>query len=147
MSKIRVYTLLTARGIGITLILALLWGCSHIEKTDSLFGKPNSLIPIPFQFISKKGPVETYTVYPSGMSYRGRLLNGMRDGYGIQYRLDGTRYEGEWKEDRFHGVGRYYDKDGNFFEGLWSGGKYQHEIEPLRNEIKTKQLFDQSNPH
>jgi hypothetical protein len=32
---------------------------------------------------------------------------------------DGSRYEGEFKNDRRHGQGTYYDANGNATTGIW----------------------------
>ena len=41
------------------------------------------------------------------------------------YYLNGSRYEGEWKDDKYHGVGILYDEEGNEQYGRWIDGAYQ----------------------
>jgi hypothetical protein len=41
----------------------------------------------------------------------------MRDGYGVQKWLDGSIYEGNWKEDKSHGYGKLIHSDGNIYDG------------------------------
>ena len=41
------------------------------------------------------------------------------------YYLNGSRYEGEWKNGKYNGIGTLYDADGNEQYGLWVDGVYQ----------------------
>ena len=43
----------------------------------------------------------------------------MRDGWGIEDFIDGRRYEGEWKENKYCGRGTLTRKDGEVIEGIW----------------------------
>ena len=51
-------------------------------------------------------------IYPNG-KYIGEFKNGMRDGKGIFYFLDGARYEGDYKCDKREGKGIIYYSNGN----------------------------------
>ena len=42
---------------------------------------------------------------------------GKRDGYGKQNWLDGSRYEGQWKDGRAEGHGKLCHANGDIFEG------------------------------
>lgn len=33
--------------------------------------------------------------------------------------MDGSRYEGEWRDDRANGYGKLYHADGDIYEGSW----------------------------
>ena len=43
----------------------------------------------------------------------------IRDGRGIQIWLDGSRYEGYWKNNKANGHGRLIHADGDVYEGEW----------------------------
>ena len=45
--------------------------------------------------------------------YVGQVVNGLREGKGIEYYNDGDRYEGNWKNDKKEGKGIYYYNDGS----------------------------------
>ena len=62
-------------------------------------------------------------VYTDGM-YKGRFNMGMRQGSGIYYYSDGSRYDGNWQNDKRNGSGRIYYADPDpenriYFEGYW----------------------------
>ena len=46
-------------------------------------------------------------------------LNGKKDGVGYYKWLDGSSYEGEWKENKLDGNGIYKFKDGSIYKGEW----------------------------
>jgi len=41
------------------------------------------------------------------------------NGKGMSVLADGTKYVGEWKDDKMHGRGRYTWPDGEVYEGEW----------------------------
>ena len=43
----------------------------------------------------------------------------MRNGYGVQRWIDGSKYEGEWKDNMANGKGKLYHSDGDIYEGDW----------------------------
>lgn len=47
----------------------------------------------------------------------------VRDGKGIQIWLDGSRYEGYWKNNKANGRGRLIHADGDVYEGEWKDDK------------------------
>ena len=40
--------------------------------------------------------------------------------------LDGTKYEGEWKDGKIHGIGKMIFSNGNIYEGLWIDDQYHN---------------------
>lgn len=46
----------------------------------------------------------------------------MKEGKGIEIKLNGDRYEGEWINDKRNGKGVHIDKYGNRYEGEWKDG-------------------------
>jgi hypothetical protein len=44
-------------------------------------------------------------------------------GYGIACLLDGSRYAGDWEQDKFHGWGRMEYADGSVYEGEFARGQ------------------------
>jgi len=54
------------------------------------------------------------------------FLNGeMKNRLGTFTWSNGTKYEGEWKDDKEHGLGIKIWSDGARYEGLWEEGKFQ----------------------
>ena len=49
--------------------------------------------------------------------YTGDMENNKKHGWGIQHWPDGSRYEGNWKDDVACGFGKLYHADGDFYEG------------------------------
>ena len=47
----------------------------------------------------------------------------MKDGYGQQVWPDGSKYEGEWREDYATGYGKLQHADGDIYEGQWFNDK------------------------
>ena len=51
--------------------------------------------------------------------------NGKWDGQGTKYYTNGTKYVGEWKDEKKHGKGTEYTADGQISrEGVWADNKY-----------------------
>jgi hypothetical protein len=48
----------------------------------------------------------------------------MKNGYHIYTYENGSKYEGEWKDNKRHGKGIFYDSDGSkHYEGYWKSNK------------------------
>ena len=47
----------------------------------------------------------------------------MRQGFGLQYWPDGSKYHGQWLEDKAHGIGRLILADGYVYWGEWFNDK------------------------
>ena len=45
--------------------------------------------------------------WSDGTKYEGNFKEDRKDGFGIYYFYNGDKYEGNFKEDRFHGNGTY----------------------------------------
>jgi hypothetical protein len=48
-----------------------------------------------------------------GVIHDGTWIDQSREGYGICYLLDGSRYQGNWEKDQAHGWGRVIHPNGN----------------------------------
>lgn len=53
----------------------------------------------------------------------GRAADGTREGFGTQIFSDGSKYEGEWKNDMAHGKGKTTDAEGGVVEGSFVENK------------------------
>eukprot|EP00796_Vickermania_ingenoplastis_P006244 gene6244-4493_t len=74
--------------------------------------------------------------YPSGDTYQGEFVNGIRCGNGTLYCKCGDKYEGEWKANLFHGRGIFTDaKSGNQYTGLFEEGLRHGPHGALRNAV------------
>ena len=50
--------------------------------------------------------------------YKGQVVNGMPEGKGIVYHINGNRlFEGDWKNGKFEGKGIFYWNNGDRYEG------------------------------
>jgi hypothetical protein len=65
---------------------------------------------------------KSYT-YPDGSRYEGEWKDNVRHGYGVWNRPDGTRYVGEWRENKPDGYGALTGPDGATYAGTWKAGK------------------------
>jgi hypothetical protein len=50
---------------------------------------------------------------------RRQLYNDRRHGNGVFIYLDGSKYDGEWKDNEKHGVGKLTLPNGQIYEGLY----------------------------
>lgn len=56
--------------------------------------------------------------------YYGALVHGKRHGKGTFIYSDGSRYTGNWVDDKEQGTGYLFDADGNqLHHGVWYEGK------------------------
>ena len=70
----------------------------------------------------------------TGVIYKGQWEANLkhRTGKGKQVWIDGSLYEGHWKNGKAHGIGRMIHADGDVFIGEWANdscngsGKYYH---------------------
>ena len=53
-------------------------------------------------------------------TYIGQIVEGIRNGYGIQYWSDGSFYSGFWSQDKASGFGKLENKAGNLYKGEWA---------------------------
>lgn len=51
------------------------------------------------------------------------MKDGVRNGRGVQVWEDGSRYEGEWINDRACGKGKLVHGNGDVYEGEWKDDK------------------------
>jgi hypothetical protein len=56
--------------------------------------------------------------------YRGEVVCGERHGQGVFIWNDGSKYEGNWSNDKCNGFGRYISCCGDVYIGQWLNGKW-----------------------
>ena len=54
---------------------------------------------------------------PDDSYYQGYVQNTSKCGPGVIKWKDGTKYEGEWKDEMRHGKGQLWYPNGHFYEG------------------------------
>ena len=54
-----------------------------------------------------------------GTKYEGDWKNDMRDGFGKSTFFNSDTYEGEWYFNKKHGIGEYRWADGRIYKGEW----------------------------
>ena len=64
----------------------------------------------------------TYT-WPDGSKYQGDYKDNKKHGNGIYTYTDGSKYECVYKEDKKHGKGIYTDSNGKSVSQNWSSGQ------------------------
>ena len=65
--------------------------------------------------------------FNDGSKYEGEYKNDYWDGKGTFYWKNGDKYEGEWKNNEKYGKGIMYYNNGNRFEGEWKNDKKEGE--------------------
>lgn len=63
-------------------------------------------------------------IYIDGSKYEGQFRNGKLHGQGTWFYPDGDKYVGNFKENYSHGEGAIYHANGTVTEGTWSEGEY-----------------------
>ena len=58
-----------------------------------------------------------------GSRYEGYWKNDKANVKGMLYHADGDIYEGDWLDDKAHGIGLYIHTDGAKYEGTWKEDK------------------------
>ena len=60
-------------------------------------------------------------IYKDGTKYQGEFINDKVEGYGLYYNKEGRLvYEGYWKNGKRNGIGIYHAEDGSIFKGEWA---------------------------
>ena len=62
-------------------------------------------------------------VFPGEGMYKGAMANGVREGLGAFFHVNGNRYQGNWHADQAHGQGKMIYKDGSTYDGEWRAGR------------------------
>ncbi|MCM3131128.1 MULTISPECIES: MORN repeat-containing protein [Paenibacillus] len=62
--------------------------------------------------------------YESGETYLGQMMNGLKCGTGVYRWSDGSKYEGQWFNDKEYGFGVKEYANGDFYRGEWKDGLY-----------------------
>jgi hypothetical protein len=79
-------------------------------------------------FDSEHATGPTFTVkFPNGDAYEGPLLESRRAGFGVCNYEDGSKYHGNWFEDRKHGVGRLFVPDEKLGGTSEYNGSWRHD--------------------
>ncbi|KAM3145730.1 hypothetical protein pb186bvf_002025 [Paramecium bursaria] len=62
--------------------------------------------------------------YKNGCTYKGEMLNDMRDGKGTYLHPNGSYYEGEWIKNQMNGKGKFIINDQIIYDGEWENDEY-----------------------
>ncbi len=77
-----------------------------------------------------------FHTYPDGSKYEGQWQDEKRHGQGVWIKPDGTKYAGEWKEDKPDGHGVLTYPDGLKRVGEWEKGEFLGETIPYAGASK-----------
>lgn len=69
--------------------------------------------------------VGPYRYNSDSSTYEGHVVDGMREGLGVNITKKGDCYEGSWVNDKPEGYGRYIQFNGDYYEGEFLQG-YPH---------------------
>ena len=74
---------------------------------------------------SQRVYIDEFKDVGNGKKYKGQWDKkmGQREGVGIQFWPDGSKYEGMWKNDKACGKGRMTHSNGDIYEGTWNDDK------------------------
>ena len=63
--------------------------------------------------------------HSNGARYLGQwnIVDGSKQGEGLQVSADGSMYQGMWLDSMHHGRGRLIKSNGTMYEGGWKKGK------------------------
>ena len=75
------------------------------------------------ELLNKKEGVGTY-IFANGTRYDGELKNDKINGRGICHYADGEVYEGEWLDGKWHGKGKRSLQDGTVQDGYFENGEF-----------------------
>ena len=67
----------------------------------------------------------TYTT-DDGTKYFGEWKDDKSHGQGTETYANGDRYVGQWKDGKYHGQGIFTYADGRIKEGIWENGKFKY---------------------
>ena len=67
----------------------------------------------------EKAPTNTATTHDGTLCYRGEMLHGKRNGYGVLSVGDSIVYSGQWKDGKRNGYGTTRDSLGRQITALW----------------------------
>ena len=72
--------------------------------------------------------------------YVGQVVNGIAEGKGIAYFINGDKYEGEWRNNKKEGKGIYYFKNGDREMGDYLNGNPigKHITLTIKGEVESK---------
>jgi len=80
--------------------------------------------PAPADYNSIQRVEEEKKTLDNGAQYEGEWdQQGKKDGKGVQIWVDGSLYEGYWKNDKANGRGRLIHADGDVYNGEWKDDK------------------------
>ena len=82
--------------------------------------------------------------YLDGSYYEGDFRNGAPEGQGICYYKSGDRYEGGWKNNAPEGKGIMFFKSGVVYAAIWNAGYPTKKIETNPNQINKQRTRTQN---
>lgn len=96
------------------------WVNNTLETSSAIFCASDGAT-FEFATIDSSGKVTAGKLkYKDGEIYEGAFnSSGKRHGRGVCIGSDGSKYDGEYKDDQRHGKGEYHYPDGGVFKGTW----------------------------
>ena len=85
-------------------------------------GRPTGTYPSQEHYSSYRWVQEKL---PTGDTYEGETVNGLREGFGIYRWAAGSVWFGQWQGGVRSGEGLYIDAEGKMIAGVWVGDEYQ----------------------
>ena len=74
--------------------------------------------------VATLGTMAVYDEYPDGDTYKGTILNGLRNGRGHYRSASGDTYHGDWEDGQMHGKGTYTTASGNVYRGKFRENRH-----------------------
>jgi len=88
--------------------------CAPAENTEEPAGESNA---------GKANALDLEEEYEDGSSFKGQLVDGMRQGTGV-WTSPTEQYSGQWHQDQRHGEGSQTWQDGRIYEGQFYEGRF-----------------------
>ena len=100
-------------------------GCKVWDSVPTLGETVSWSGPCVDGYAEGKGTLIWYLRGERHSTYQGEMKAGHYEGHGTQFWPDGTRYDGEWSNDRAEGKGTYQAASGEVCAGVWIDGCFQ----------------------
>lgn len=96
------------------------WVDNALDTSSAIFTLADGSV-FEFATVDSSGKITAGKLkYKDGETYEGAFnSSGKRNGKGVCIGVDGSKYEGEYKDDLRHGAGEYHYPDGGVYKGTW----------------------------